>query len=340
MKKAAIQAVEYYLPPETLTTATLDAMFPEWDVARIDERTGICERHIAAAEICASDLAVEAAKKLFATGLCQPESVEYILFCTETPDHLLPPCACLVQDRLGISTRAGALDFSLGSSGYVYGLGLAQGLIETGQVSSVLLLTADTYSKLIHPRDRSTRTIFGDAATATLVVGVDCSEVCLGPYVYGTDGRGAENLIVPAGGMRRPHSAETTLAIEDENGNVRSSENLYMNGAEIFNFTLGAVPGLVKDMLDRSGRQLADIDLFVFHQANRQMLEHLRKRIHLPSERFAVALSHCGNTVSSSIPIALRDAVAGGRVKAGDLTMLVGFGVGYSWGATLARWIG
>lgn len=337
--KAAVRAIEYYLPADVVTTEHLAAQFPEWSVAKIDDKIGVRERHIAAPDECSSDLAVAAARKLFDSGVCSPSDVDYVLLCTQSPDYFLPTTACLVQERLGIPSNAGALDFNLGCSGYVYGLGLAQGLVETGQASRLLLLTAETYSKFMHPRDKSVRTIFGDAAAATLVSAVDADEPAMGPYVYGTDGKGAQNLMVPTGGMRRRRTPESAYETEDEYGNIRSSDNLFMDGAEIFNFTLEVVPQSVARLLDRAGKRIDEIDLFVFHQANRYMLEHLRKRMKLPAETFCVAMSHCGNTVSSTIPIALKHASCEGRLKQGDTAMLVGFGVGYSWGATLVRWL-
>ena len=337
--QAALSALEYYLPEKVLTTAELSAEFPEWQVEKIDQNTGIRERHIAASDECTSDLAVAAARKLFATGVCDPQSIDYVLLCTQTPDYYLPPTACLVQERLGIPKSAGALDFDLGSSGYVYGLGLIQGLMASGQISTALLITADTYSKLLHPRDKSVRTIFGDGATATLLRAVASDNPLIGPFVYGTDGSGAENLIVPAGGLRRPRSEATAVAVNDGSGNIRSADNLYMSGGEIFNFTVSVVPDLINDVLKRSGKSLDDIDLFIFHQANRYLLEHLRKRMKIRPEKFFVAMGHCGNTVSSTIPIALKHAWLENRLAPGATLMLVGFGVGYSWAATLVRWI-
>lgn len=336
-QNASIAAIEYYLPPKALTTEELAAEFPDWGVEKIDAKTGIQKRHIAGVGVCSSDLAVSAAEKLFARGACQPSEIDFILLCTQTPDYLLPSTACLIQERLGIPTSAGALDFDLGHSGFVYGLGLAQGLIASGQATNVLLLTAETYSKLIHREDRSVRTVFGDGGAATLVRSID-GDVRIGPFVYGTDGRGAPNLIVPAGGMREPRSAETAMASTDANGNTRSRDNLFMDGAEIFTFTLDAVPKLVGALLAKAGVALDAIDLFVFHQANGYILEHLRKKAHIPKEKFFVAISHCGNTVSSSIPIALKEAQLAGRLASGATVMLVGYGVGYSWGATLLRW--
>jgi 3-oxoacyl-[acyl-carrier-protein] synthase-3 len=246
----------------------------------------------------------------------------------------------LIQARLGIPQSTGALDYNLGCSGFVAGLGLAKGLIETGQATNILLLTGETYSKFMHDRDRSVRTLFGDAAAATLVSGVeDQGHPLIGPFIYGTDGAGAQHLIVPAGGMRQPRTPETAIEREDWSGNIRSRDNLFMDGEEIFAFTLRTIPGCVNNLLERANLQLEAVDLFVFHQANEYILEHLRERLKIPKEKFLVAMRHCGNTVSSTMPIALKEAWGEGRLTSGQLIMLVGFGVGYSWSATLLRWI-
>lgn len=337
---AAISAIEYYLPQNVLSSVQLGKEFPEWSVEKIDAKTGIRDRHVAAETECSSDLAVEAAKRLFQSGACQPAQIDYVLFCTQSPDYFLPTTACLIQTRLGIPQSAGAFDYNLGCSGFVVGLGVAKGLIETGQANKVLLLTGETYSKFIHRRDKSVRTIFGDAAAATLVSARETDgQVLVGPFIYGTDGCGAEHLIVPTGGMRHPRTPETAVEFEDDSGNVRSRDNLYMNGAEIFNFTLRTIPRCVKDLLDRAKIEMEAVDLFVFHQANQYMLDHLRKRLKIPENKFVIVMDHCGNTVSSTIPIALKHAQQDGRLKSGDMIMLVGFGVGYSWAAALLRWI-
>jgi 3-oxoacyl-[acyl-carrier-protein] synthase-3 len=336
-QRAAISAVEYYLPEGVLTTEALSQEFPEWSVEKIDQKTGIRTRHIASADECSSDLACRAAEKLFESGACTRDAIDYVLLCTQSPDYFLPTTACILQNRLGIPTTAGALDFNLGCSGYVYGLGLAQGLIETGQAQNVLLITAETYSKFLHAQDRSVRTIFGDAAAATLITAVPSAEPLIGPYVYGTDGSGAEWLMVRTGGMRerRTGVAETR---EDDSGNLRSDDNLYMNGPEIFSFTLSAVPAAVAAVLKKSGLSQNDIDLFVFHQANKYMLDTLRRKIGIPADKFLITMSDCGNTVSSTIPIALKHAQLERRLQSGSRVMLVGFGVGLSWAATLVRW--
>ncbi len=339
MVHASIAAIEYYLPQTVVSSNDLAAEFPEWSVDKIEQKTGIQQRHIAGENECSSDLAEKAALALFASGAARPQEIDFVLLCTQSPDYFLPTTACLLQHRLGIPSTAGAYDFNLGCSGFVYGLGQAEGLIVTGQASKVLLLTAETYSKFIHKGDKSVRTIFGDAAAATLLTATESVRPLIGPFVYGTDGAGAENLIVKTGGMRAPRTEKSGEAVEAESGNIRSADNLFMNGGEIFTFTLSSVPDAVTRLLAKADVSLDQVDLFVFHQANRYMLDHLRKRMKIAEDKFVIAMGHCGNTVSSTIPIALRDSLQNGKLKSGALVMLVGFGVGYSWGATLLRWV-
>lgn len=336
--KALLSAVRCALPEQILDNETLAKAYPGWSAEKILAKTGIRERRIAGGGETASDLGVEAAEKLFGETGFDRGKVDYLLFCTQTPDYPLPSTSCLVQDRLGLGQGCGAFDLNLGCSGYIYGLGLAKGLVETGQASSVLLVTADTYSRFIHPADKSTRTLFGDGAAATLIL-AGGEDSLTGPFVYGTDGSGAENLIVPTGGARRA-PVPGAAAVEDDSGNARTVNNLYLNGPEILNFTLRVVPETVGRVLEKSGVGMEEIDLFVFHQANRFILDHLRRKLAVTPEKFFLALEETGNTGSSSIPIALSRAVAAGRIGKGDLVMLVGFGVGYSWGATVVRWQG
>ena len=334
--QAILKAIEYYVPERVLTNAELAGLYPEWTAVRIEKKLGIVERHIAADNETASDLGVKAAQRLFASGACQPRDIDYLLFCTQSPDYILPTSACIMQDRLGLPQAMGALDFNLGCSGYIYGLSLAKGLIETGQSQKVLLVTADTYSKLLHPQDKSVRTLFGDGATATLVQDADLPKPAIGPFVMGTDGRGAKNLIVAAGAFRKREAANQPVF--DENGNPQCDSCLYMNGGEIFTFTLETVPKVVNDLLAKAELRMADVDLFVFHQANKYMLDFLQKKCGIPESKFFVCMRDFGNTVSSTIPIALKHAANAGSLRPGDRVMLVGFGVGYSWGATLVRW--
>lgn len=338
MKSAAMTAVEYYLPERVLSNRDLILEFPDWSVEKIAEKTGIDSRRVAAGDECSSDLAAAAAERLFARGIDRA-SIDYILFCTQSPDYFLPTTACLLQKRLGIPTSAGALDFNLGCSGFVYGLGLAKGLVETGQASRVLLLTGETYSKMLATDDRSVRTIFGDGGSATIVEAVDTPDgpPLIGPFVYGTDGAGARNLIVERGAFRNPLAAASTTGQTPE---TPARPTLFMDGGEIFTFTLSTVPKAVDRLLERAGISAEAVDLFVFHQANRHMLEYLRKKSRIPQEKFLVRLSDCGNTVSATIPIVLREAQRSSQLRPGMAVALVGFGVGYSWAAALCRWAG
>ena len=332
-----IKAIAHFFPEESLTNEDLSRAFPDWPADKILEKTGIYNRYIAAEGECASDLGVRACNNLFEAGAIQRKDVDFLILCTQSPDYFLPTTACLMQEKLGLSTHCGALDFNLGCSGFIYGLGLAKGLLETGQASNVLLVTAETYSKHIHPEDKSVRTLFGDAAAATVVGIKDGPAPSLGPFIYGTDGRGGENLIVKTGGMRVARNSQDS-AVGDGQGNWRSGDNLFMNGPEIFTFTLREVPGLVNSLLAKSGKSMEDIDHFVFHQANQFMLESLRRKIKIPREKFILDFDFCGNTVSSSIPIVLENMMQKGMILPGKISMLVGFGVGYSWGALLVKW--
>jgi 3-oxoacyl-[acyl-carrier-protein] synthase-3 len=324
-----------YIPEGKLSNADLARLYPAWPAEKIFEKTGIQSRGIAGPSETASDLAYAAALKLFAQGVIQPTEVDFVILCTQAPDHILPTTACILQDRLGIPTSAGALDINLGCSGYVYGLSLAKGLIETGAARCILLLTADTYSKYIHPMDKSVRTLFGDGATATALVADETQRDSIGPFVFGTDGSGAKHLIVPAGGFRRPADAASAEEVLDASDNVRSANHLHMNGAEVMTFTLREVPRSVDALLTKAGLTMQDIDHFVLHQANRFMLESLRKKLKIPADRMPIHLEEVGNTVSSTIPLTLHAMLKQGQLKSSKRLMLIGFGVGLSWSACI-----
>lgn len=331
--KAYIKAISYYLPQTIVTNEDIVKDFPEWSVEKIASKIGIAQRHVAAGEETALDMAVKAAEKLFEQEEGTKEIIDYILFCTQSPDYILPTSACIIQERLGLSTDMGAIDFNLGCSGYVYGLSLAKGLICAGIAKNILLLTGETYNKHIHLRDKSNRTIFGDAATATLVSDSGIAEI--GNFSLGTDGKGAENLIIRTYGARNPQ--KTNKIKIDENGNPQSDDYLYMNGSEIFTFTLDRVPPLISTTLAKNLLKQNDIDMFVFHQANKYMLNFLRKKLKIEETRFYYYLSEVGNTVSNTIPIALYHALADGSILSGQKVLIAGFGVGYSWGGTVLK---
>lgn len=338
-RRAAIKGLSYYIPAEKLTNAQLAREFQDWGVEKIYEKTGISLRGVAGPDECASDLGVAAAKKLFETVVCNREEIQFLLFCTQSPDYFLPATACIVQNRLGLKTSCGALDFNLGCSGFVYGLALAKSLIESGIVENVLLITAETYTKFINPRDKSVRTLFGDGAAATFITAIEAEEEAIGPFVFGTDGRGAKKLIVPAGGLRLPWSPGIAMKKDDGAGNFRSAQDLFMDGPAILNFTLKAVPKVLKQLLEVSSMTLEEMDYFVFHQASRFMLERLRDKIKIPREKFCINMESYGNTVSATIPMALEIELQEGKIKNGDKVVIIGFGVGYSWAAAIIRFL-
>lgn len=328
--KVYIKELAYHLPERVVTNEELVKEFPEWSVDKIADKVGVNERRVVCSET-ATDLAISASEKLFAKGSVQKDEIDFVLFCTQSPDYKLPSSACIIQDKLGLSTKCGAFDFNLGCSGYEYGLAVAKGLVVAGVAKNVLLLTGETYNKYIHPKDKGNRTIFGDGASATVISTDGFAEI--GEFSLGTDGSGAKNLIVKTGGARFEEKLNDVTF--DEGGNPISSDHLFMDGQEIFMFTLMKVPKMVKEVLSKNSIEKENVNLFVFHQANKYMLEHLRKKLKIDKEKFFVNLENVGNTVSSTIPIALCDAREQGILNSNIL--LAGFGVGLSWGATIIK---
>ncbi|MGL4594934.1 MAG: 3-oxoacyl-ACP synthase III family protein [Thermoguttaceae bacterium] len=349
---AEIRSIASYLPEQYVGNAELATCFPAWTEEKMVRKLGIERRPISADNETAVDMGVKAAEKLFENGNCEPENIDFLIFCTQSPDYFLPTSACLIHEQLGLPKSCGALDFNLGCSGYVYGLSLCKGLIETGMAKNVLFITSETYTKFINPMDRVTRPLFGDGASATWIStsrssihpahsentkSLQSEQSPIGPFVFGTDGSGADLLIVPAGGLRMPKSLETEIEIQDDKGCMRSQNQLKMHGPGIFSFAIDRVPPLVEELLAKSGKTREEIGCFVFHQANRYMLDRLREICSLDSTRYFNDMMHRGNTVSSSIPIAMVDAWKAGMIKPNEWTMLVGFGVGLSWAGTLVN---
>lgn len=333
MRQAKIQFVERCLPDAILSNDDLCKFAPSWTAEKILQKTGIAFRHISAEGETSVDLGIRAAQRLFDQHPDVKERVDYLIFCTQTPDYFLPTSACLIQEALGLEKNIGAIDINQGCSGYVYGLSLAKGLIVSGVAKNVLLITADTYTKLINQKDVSVRTLFGDAGTASLITQCDDDSSGIGSFVFGTNGAGAQDLIVPAGGFRTPSSQETSKEVTDTFGNVRSQNQLFMDGSKILVFGLSTIPKAVKSLLEKDGLDLDEIDHFIFHQASLLMLQKLAKKLGIEDRRMPLALEDTGNTVSSTIPIVLHKCLAEDRFKPGQKLLLAGFGVGLSWAA-------
>lgn len=330
---AYIKAISYYLPEKVLTNEELIKEFPEWSVEKVAKKVGVNSRHIADEKETAGDLAEKAALNLFAEYKINPKDIDFLILCTQSPDYFLPSTACVLQSKLGISTHAGAFDYNLGCSGCVYGIAMANSFVESGLAKNVLLITAETYSKYLHQSDKSNRSIFGDAAAACLISEDGIAEI--GSSVLGTDGSGAEKLILKTGAARQKN--HTGLFSEDDEGHVRYDDYLYMDGGGIFNFTLEAVPAMMKEVLDKNGLEKENIDYFVFHQANKFMLNTIRKVCVLPKDKFYVNLEETGNTVSSTVLIGLKQCLENEIIHEGMDIMIAGYGVGLSWGGTILK---
>lgn len=333
IKMAYIKGISYYLPEKVVTNEELLQEFPEWSVDKVAKKVGVNSRHLAGVSETAGDMAEKAARNLFAEYSVSPEEIDFILLCTQSPDYFLPSTACILQNRLGIPTSAGALDYNLGCSGCVYGMAMAKGLIAGGIAKNVLLLTAETYNKYLHPSDKSNRSIFGDGAAACLISTEGMAEI--GDFSLGTDGSGAEKLIVRTGAAR--YSKPTGKSEVDDEGHSRYDDYLYMDGGGIFNFTLDAVPAMMKDILAKNSLTNDGVDYYVFHQANKFMLNTIRKVCVLPKDKFYVNLEETGNTVSSTVMIALKQCLDAGTIHKGMSVMVAGFGVGLSWGGTILK---
>lgn len=317
--KSFIKGIAVYVPEVKVSNNDISERFPEWGGNKILNKIGVRSRSITKEKEFSSDIAVKAINNFFAeNSAIDKNDIDFLIICTQSPDYFLPTTACIVQNEVGLSKSCGAIDINQGCSGYVYGLSLANALVVSKTSKNVLLVTAETYSKHISEDDKGNISIFGDAATATLVSVEGSFEI--GKFSLGTDGSGAENLIVKNGGLRNPK----------DNRSDNEDNYLYMNGSAIFDFTLKAVPTLIDDVLNKNHIKKSKIDTFIFHQANTYMLNFLRKKTGISRENFVVDMLDYGNTVSSTIPIALKNSIQNREMKN---IILVGFGVGYSWGA-------
>jgi 3-oxoacyl-[acyl-carrier-protein] synthase III len=329
---AKIKSIGIYLPELVLTNNQLENDFGRWESEKIEIKLGIKERHISDLRETAGDMAFYAALKVLENY--DKSKIDMLILCTQSPDYFLPTTACVLQDRLELKTDLCAYDFNLACSGFVYGLAMAKSFIKTGIASNVLLINSETYSKHIHPGDLALRTIFGDGAAATIIESSDEEHIL--EFSLGTDGSGKDNLIVPNGGFRNVYDP---LAVEKrtDSDDIYTDNNLFMNGPEIFNFTISAVPKAIDQILSKNKMSLNEVDYFIFHQANKYMIEYLRKTIGIPKEKFYINMLLTGNTVSATIPIAYSDALNNGIIKNGDKVLLCGFGAGYSWGTVIVK---
>lgn len=303
-------------------------------IARLKKTIGLDRRRVVDEGVTAADLCCAAAIRLLEKSGLAVGEVDAVIFVTQTPDYPQPCNAAVVHGKLGLPTDCAALDVNLGCSGYVYGLWLAHMMVSVGGCQRVLLLAGDTISRLAHSKDRTVAPIFGDGGSATLVE--RCAVDSPSWFSLETDGSGYDKLIVPAGGARTPCSAETAIAHEDEAGNLRTAEHLFMDGAEIFNFSIQVEPRAVRELLEYAELEIEGVDHFVFHQANRYILTNIAKRLKIDLEKVPMrTVERYGNQSSASIPSAicgeLSELVLGGSRR----LLLSGFGVGLSWASAV-----
>jgi len=331
-----LKASAYALPEGRLTHAQLQARFGADQMDRLIENTGILERRVCSEDECASDLAYRAAVKVFEETGTNPDDIDLVILATQMPDYLLPTTACILQKRLGIPTTAAAFDVNLGCSQFVYGQSIGFAMLESGLAKKALVMTADTPSRIVNPKDRGVVPLFGDAGTATVLEYSDAAGGFL-DFGFGTDGGGAEALIWPTSGMRQARSADGDLEVEDKFGSIRTQNDMFMDGQAIFIFTLKTVPGALKSFLQKNELDVADVDFFLFHQASKMIVDSIVKKMKIPEDKFNRIYENRGNSGGSTVGIALVDAINSGRIKPGDTVVLSAFGVGLSWAQALYK---
>ncbi len=311
-----LKGISYHLPSKVVSNDDLVALNPTWEAERLFQKTGIRARRVAGDHETSLDLGEQAARSLLTELDLNPASIDALLFCTQTPDFLLPASSCILHERLKLATHCGTFDFNLGCSGFTYGLWLAKALVASQSAKTVLLVVADTLSKECRIGDQVTVPIFGDGAGAAIVSSDSQGALAdIRDTLVGTDGRGWEHLKILGGASRYPNEAR----------------HIEMNGAEIFNFTLGSVTDAVYQFLNQRGLSFDDIDRVLLHQANGFILNALCRRMKLTPEKCPIDLENIGNTSSASLPILFRRCLDRGDLTSGDHCILVGYGVGYSW---------
>ncbi len=331
-----IEKIEYHLPENVITNDDLADLNPDWDMNSIQKWTGVSKRFYANQNQTALDLALISSEKLLNHIKIARDDIDGLIFCTQSNDYIMPPNSTILHGMLKLSEDVFSFDFNLACSGFIYGLSIANGLLETNVAKNILLVNADTYSKYINDRDRSTKVLFGDAASTSLLKKSNDGRGLI-DIMCGTSGVNSNKIIVPAGGARKPKSDETSILKEDRNGNLRNDENLQMNGLAVYSFVNSKVPKQIIKILLNNKISIDEIDLFVFHQANKLVLESLTKILKIDPQKVFINIDKVSNTVSASIPIALKEAKEEGKIKDGYKVLCSGFGAGLSWGTCILQ---
>ncbi|NOY51613.1 MAG: ketoacyl-ACP synthase III [Chlorobi bacterium] len=323
-----------FFPKAVYTNIDLETDFPGLKIKELTRLTGVKSRHICRDDETSLDMGTGAAEKLFSQNKTDKANIDYLIFCSAGGDYITPASACIIHERLNLEKNCGTVDINQGCTGFIHGLNLANGLIAGGNAKSVLLISSEAISKTIHPKDKGNRAIFGDAAAATLV-GRSKTQKTLSRFVFGTDGSKFDQIIIKHGRERFPLPEFAEDDYVDAMGTTRNNSKIYMNGSEVFSFSINKAPELIEQLLLSAKLNISEIDKFVFHQSNRIVLETIGKKLKIPEQKIISELENCGNTVSSSIPIALKKSFDKGIIAKGDKILLAGFGVGFSWGGVI-----
>ena len=327
-----IESIEYYLPENILTNNDLQKLFPEWDLEKIVEKSGVYQRHIADKHETAYDLSIKACNKLFQNY--DKNKIDGIIYCTQSPDYIMPPNSFLLHKSLEMNDEIFAYDFNHACTGYIYCLGMANAFFEAGMAKNILIVNTDTYSKYINKKDKSTRVLFGDGAAATFVQHSENGKGLI-DILFGSSGSGYKNFWIPAGGNRNPKSDTTSIEIEDEHGNIRTKNDIQMEGFGVWSFVNSVIPKQVNELLLNNNIILSEIDQFIFHQASLMTLQSIIRLLKVDDQKVFINIHKVGNTVSASIPIAIKDALEQKIIGSGSKIVLSGFGVGLSYGSIL-----
>ncbi len=331
-----ITGISYYLPPKIVTNDDLQIENPDWNMQKLSEKSGVLSRHIAADNETAFDLACIACDKLLKDDKDLIRSIDGIIFCTQSPDYIMPSNAFLLHKYLKLEQSVFAFDFNLACSGFIYGLSIARGFVATSLGSNILLVTADTYSRYVHPKDRSARILFGDGAAVCLISKTESEGII--DIMLASSGKDFNSFYIPSGASRIPKSEKTAIAEVDSSGNTHTLEHIHMNGFGVWKFIASTVPKQINEILRRNGYSVKDIGLFIFHQASKMTIDSLINALKIDTEKVFTNIENTGNLVSASIPVALKDAENAGKLKMGDLIVLSGFGVGLSWGTIIMKY--
>ena len=325
-----IKALSACVPPEVIYNKDLGYLIPEEEIEKTINNIGIIERRIAAPDVMASDLCYKAAQQLMADNDIAPESIDVLLFMSQTPDYRIPATSCLLQHRLGLPRETMCFDISLGCSGYLFALSTAFAYASMEGINRVLLLDGETFSKIVNRRDKVEWPLYGDAGTDTLIEKGDYGD---STFMLYTDGSGEDTLKIHAG-MRNPITPESCVEREQEDGNIRSDLEVYMDGMDVFNFAISKVPKSIKQLLKETEKSVDDVDYLIFHQANRFMMDFFVKKLKMDPDRVPYCIHKYGNTSSASVPLTISSELCG-KLDGNHTMLMSGFGAGLSWGSAL-----